>query len=96
LPSILGNISLTLLLFVAAWHQGKWGLALLFTVNLAMVFALIPTAQIEPKTIALHWFEQTLTAAGAASFAFASYRLYQLTRGRRAVAVPTTALPVAR
>jgi hypothetical protein len=96
LPSILGNISLTLLLFVAAWHQGKWGLALLFTVNLAMVFALIPTAQIEPKTIALHWFEQTLTAAGAANFAFASYRLYQLTRGRRAVAVPTTALPVAR
>lgn len=92
----LGNITLTVLLFVAAWRQGKRGLALLFTVNLAMVFALIPIAQIEPKSIALHWFEQTLTAVGAATFAWAAYRLHhQLVEGRSTVG-RFTGMPVMR
>jgi hypothetical protein len=74
----LSNIVLTVLLFAMAWRQGQRGLALLFTINLAMIFALIPIAQIETQSIAIHWFEQTLTAIGAGTFAYASYRLYRL------------------
>ena len=52
-------------------------IAVLFTVNLAMVFALIPISQMESYSIAIHWLEQTLTAIGAAAFAYAAYGLYQ-------------------
>lgn len=93
----LSNITLTILLFVTAWGQGKRGLAFLFTVNLAMVFALIPIAQVEHKSIALHWFEEALTTFGAASFALAAYWLYHyLTVGRTRMSVRPTALPVAQ
>jgi hypothetical protein len=74
----LANITLTVLLFGTAWRQGRRGLAFLFLVNLAMVFALIPIAQMESQSIAIHWFEQTLTAVGAGTFALASYRLYRI------------------
>ena len=101
----LGNITLTILLFMTAWGQGKRGLAFLFTVNLAMVFALIPIAQVAHKSIALHWFEEALTTFGAACFAVAAYRLYQLlalahtrahTRDHTQERVRTVGLPVAR
>jgi len=72
----LSNIVLTILLFTMAWRQGQRILAALFTVNLAMVFALIPIAQMESFSIAMHWFEQTLTAIGAAAFAYAAYRFF--------------------
>jgi hypothetical protein len=71
------NITLTAVLFLLAWRQGQRGLASLLLVNLAMVFALIPIAQMESHSIAMHWFEQTLTAIGAGTFAYANYRLYQ-------------------
>ncbi len=74
----LANIVLTVLLFLTAWRAGQRGLAFLFLVNLGMVFALIPIAQMETQSIAIHWFEQTLTAVGAATFAYAAYRLYAL------------------
>ena len=74
----LANITLTVLLFVTPWRQARRGLAFLFLVNLAMVFALIPLAQMESQSIAIHWFEQTLTAVGAGTFALASYRLYRV------------------
>lgn len=77
-----GNIGLTILLMMSAGRR-RWGLALLFTVNLLMVFALIPIAQIEPKSVGLHWFEQTLTTVGAAAFALASYRLLRLSRAKQ-------------
>ena len=73
----LSNIILILLLFSLAWQQGKKVIAVLFTVNLAMVFALIPIAQMESHSIAIHWLEQSLTAIGAAAFAYAAYGLYQ-------------------
>ena len=89
-----GNITLTILLFVTAWGRGKRGLAFLFTVNLAMVFALIPIAQVDHKSIALHWFEEALTTFGAASFALAAYWLYQhLTVGLARMGVRTAGLP---
>lgn len=75
-----GNIGLTVLLIVLSLRYSKWGLAILFVINLAMVFVLIPIAQIEPKTISLHWIEQTITSGGAAAFALASFRLFGLLR----------------
>jgi len=76
----LTNIWLTALLMIEAGRRGKWGVSLLFVVNLGMVFALQAIAQIEPKPIALHWFEQTLTTFGAATFALASYLLLKMVR----------------
>jgi hypothetical protein len=38
-----------------------------------MVFALQPIAAMPDKSIAIHWFEQTLTSGGAAAFALAGY-----------------------
>lgn len=74
----LANILLTVALFSTAWRRSQRGLALLFLVNLAMVFALIPIAMMESHSIAIHWFEQTLTAIGAGTFAYAAYRLYNI------------------
>lgn len=75
-----GNIGLTVVLIALSLRNGKWGLAILFLLNLAMVFVLIPIAQIEPKTISLHWIEQTITSGGASAFALASFRLFRLLR----------------
>ncbi|MEN1727371.1 MAG: hypothetical protein AAGJ52_02935 [Pseudomonadota bacterium] len=71
----LSNIALTVMLFMTAWQNEQRLVAVLFTVNLAMVFALIPIAQFSHYSIAMHWFEQTLTTIGAAAFAYAAYRL---------------------
>jgi hypothetical protein len=71
----LSNITLTILLFKMAWQRGLRWVALLFTVNLGMVFALIPIAQMDSHSIAMHWLEQTLTAVGAAAFAYSAFRL---------------------
>ena len=71
----LSNICLTVLLFAMAWRRGLRWVAMLFTVNLGMVFALIPIAQMDSHSIAMHWLEQTLTAVGAAAFAYSSFRL---------------------
>lgn len=71
----LSNIGLTMMLFIMAWRRGLRGVAILFTVNLAMVFALIPIAQMDSHSIAMHWLEQTLTAVGAAAFAYSAFRL---------------------
>jgi hypothetical protein len=88
----LANITLTVLLFAGAWREGRRGLAFLFLVNLGMVFALIPIAQMDNHSIAMHWFEQSLTAIGAASFAYASHRLYTLVvRNRAPMRTLTTA-----
>lgn len=74
----LANIGLTVLLFRIAWHQQQRAIAFLLFVNLAMVFALIPIAQMETQSIAIHWFEQTLTAIGAGTFAYAIFRIYRV------------------
>lgn len=81
----LSNIALTILLFMTAWQQGQKIIAVLFTVNLAMVFALIPIAQMDSHSIAMHWLEQTLTAVGALAFAIAAFKLFRrlvMTRDR--------------
>lgn len=88
----LANLLLTALLIGEAGRRGRWWLALLFCVNLGMVFALQQIAQIEPMTIALHWLEQTLTATGAGAFALACFLLYrELQTERSSDATPAPA-----
>lgn len=69
------NLSLTLLLLREAWRRQALWLAPLFLANFAMVFALQRIARIEPKTLSLHWLEQSLTAAGAGAFALGAWLL---------------------
>lgn len=71
-----GNLGLTAILIALSIRYGKWGWVVLFVLNVAMVFALIPIAQIEPKSIALHWIEQTISSGGAAAFALAAGGLF--------------------
>jgi hypothetical protein len=85
---------LTLLLFAFAWQRGQRAVAMLFTVNLAMVFALIPIAQMDSHSIAMHWLEQTLTAVGAGAFAYAAFRLYQAMKGSPSGAAKPSVAPV--
>ncbi len=73
----LGNLGSSVLLIRAALGLRRWGTALLFAVNLAMIFALQPIAMASPKTLAMHWLEQSLTAVGTACFALAAYRLWR-------------------
>jgi hypothetical protein len=63
------NLTLTVLLLREAWRRRVVWLAPLFLANLAMVFALQRIARIDPKTLSLHWLEQSLTALGAGAFA---------------------------
>lgn len=70
-----GNLGLTAILIGLAIRARRFGLVSLFVLNLAMIFALIPIAQINPKPVSLHWLEQTVSAGGAAAFALACYRL---------------------
>ncbi|MFP4322319.1 MAG: hypothetical protein ACLFTK_07690 [Anaerolineales bacterium] len=73
----ISNVGLSIMLIRAALRRGQRGIAGLFFVNIAMVFALQPIAATPDKTMALHWFEQTLTSGGAACFALASYLLWR-------------------
>ena len=82
----LGNLATSLLLIGLSLRLRRWGMAILFAVNLTMIFALQPIAIINPKPLALHWLEQTLTALGTACLALATYRLWRLVddgRGRQ-------------
>uniref|UniRef100_Q07NX3 Uncharacterized protein n=1 Tax=Rhodopseudomonas palustris (strain BisA53) TaxID=316055 RepID=Q07NX3_RHOP5 len=69
------NLTLTLLLLREAWRRRALWLAPLFVANLAMVFALQRLARLEPKTLSLHWLEQSLTALGAGAFALGAWLL---------------------
>lgn len=72
------NIGLTVLLIREALRQERRGVALLFLVNIGMVFALQPIAAMPDKSIAIHWFEQTLTTGGAAAFALGAFSLLRM------------------
>ena len=78
----LANLGASLLLMQAAIILHRWWIALLFAINLAMIFALQPIAMASPKTLALHWLEQTLTALGTGCFALAAYWLWRTVKCR--------------
>lgn len=74
------NLVLSLVLIASALRLGCKDAALLFGVNLAMVFALPPIAMASPDTLYMHWLEQILTALGTAAFALGAYRLWRSAR----------------
>ena len=74
----LGNLTTSLLLIGLSLRLRWWGQAVLFSVNLLMIFALQPIAMITPKSLTLHWTEQSLTALGTAALALGAYRLWRL------------------
>jgi len=71
----ISNVAIASMLIREAWIRRRRLMAGLFFLNIAMVFALQPIAQMPEKSIAIHWFEQTLTTGGAAAFALAAYLL---------------------
>jgi hypothetical protein len=73
----LGNLGASVLLIRAALRRRAFVTAGLFAVNLLMIFALQPIAMMQPKTLAVHWLEQSLTALGTACFAWAAWRLWR-------------------
>ncbi len=85
----LANLTLTALLLWETWRRRALWLAPLFLVNLAMVFALQRIARIEPKTVSVHWLEQSLTALGAGAFALGAFLLYRRARQGLAMAAHT-------
>ena len=84
----LGNLLLSILLIAAALRLRRWGIALLFGVNLGMVFALQPIAMANPKTLPMHWLEQSMTAVGTACFALGAYLLWQVGSGADRLRAP--------
>ena len=76
----ISNISIAVMCIRESLTQGKRLAAMLFFVNIGMVFALQPIAAMPDKSIAIHWFEQTLTVGGAAAFAYAAFLLMRALR----------------
>lgn len=81
----LGNLTTSILLIRAAVYLQCWRVAVLVGVDLAMIFALQPIAMTTPKTIALHWLEQSLTAFGTGCFALGAYLLWRAVSARRTI-----------
>jgi len=77
----LSNLAVSVLLIGTSLRLRRWSVAALFAVNLAMIFALQPIAMATPKTLALHWLEQSLTALGTGCFALAAFLLNRIARG---------------
>ncbi|MBK1717687.1 hypothetical protein [Thiocystis violacea] len=73
----LGNLVTSIQLIGLAFHLRRRSIAMLFMVNLAMILALQPIAMSLPDTLAMHWFEQSLTSLGTGCFALAAYLLWR-------------------
>ncbi|MGF1507058.1 MAG: hypothetical protein ACFB51_18285 [Anaerolineae bacterium] len=71
----IANLTLTVLLVIECVRSGKWPVGVLFVINFVMIFPLIAIAQMSEISIAMHWFEQTLTVGQSAAFALAAYLL---------------------
>lgn len=87
----LGNLGLTGLLIRAALGRRQWAAAALFALNLAMLLALPPIALMATHSLAIHWLEQSLTAAGTAGFALATWWLTGALLARAQTGNPTGA-----
>jgi hypothetical protein len=75
-----GSLTLSLVLIALSARLRLWVGAALFAVNLAMMLVLPAIAMIEPKTLGVHWLEQSLTAAAGLCFAVAAWLLLRQTR----------------
>jgi hypothetical protein len=75
----IGNVVLVVLLIQQARHLGLNGIALLFLVNIVIVFILSGLARIPDQTIPLQWTEQLLNTFAQGAFAYAAWKLAQAT-----------------
>jgi hypothetical protein len=71
----LGNVVMTVLLIQKARRFGLGQAALLFLLNIVIVFVLSGMARIPEQTIALQWTEQALNTLAQGAFLYAAYRL---------------------
>lgn len=71
------------------WQLGSKLIALLFAFNLLAILMLTGMARIDPQTIPLEWTAQITNTFSNAAFAFASYKLWQMTTQK--VSVSTAA-----
>jgi hypothetical protein len=71
----LGNVVLVLLLIQQARRLGQNKLAVLFIINIMLVFVLSGLARIPEQTIPLQWTEQLLNTFAQGAFAYASWKL---------------------
>jgi hypothetical protein len=79
----IANLVLSLVLIAIALRLGRKGAAMLFGVNLAMVFALPPIAMAGPDSLLLHWVEQICSpAVGTAAFALGAHQVSAAARAR--------------
>ena len=66
-------------------RRKRYRTALLFAANLVAALILARLARIDPQTISLQWFEETLNTFSQAGFAFASWKLATAPRETRSV-----------
>lgn len=71
----IGNVVLVVLLIQQARRLGLNKMALLFLVNIVIVFILSGLARIPNQTIPLQWTEQLLNTFAQGAFAFAAWKL---------------------
>ena len=71
----IGNVVIAAMLIAQARRQGQMSVAVLFALNIIVVFALSGMARIPDQTIALQWTEQILNTIGQAAFLYAAYML---------------------
>lgn len=80
LTASLANLALSGVLIACALRLRQMAAALAIGANLLLSFALPPIALAGAHSLALHWLEQSLTAAGAAAFAWGAWRLWAVGR----------------
>jgi hypothetical protein len=78
----IANLVLSFVLIAIALRLRRNRAAMLFAINLAMVFALPPIAIAGPDSLLLHWVEQILTAVGTAAFALGAHQVSAAARAR--------------
>jgi hypothetical protein len=77
----LSNIVLVLLLIMKARHFGMTGTALLFLLNIVLVFVLNGMARIPEQTISLQWTEQLLNTTAQGAFLLGAWLLNKRVAG---------------
>lgn len=84
----IGNVALAVLLIQKSRHLGRNLAALLFLVNIIIVFILSGLARIPDQTIPLQWTEQLLNTVSQAAFLYAAWQLAETVTKRTPVLQP--------
>ncbi len=79
----IGNVATAVLLIQQARRQGLPLAALLFLVNIVIVFILSGMARIPEQSIPLQWTEQILNTLSQGAFVYAAWQLSQAILGQR-------------